>query len=195
MRLTRAMLVPVALAVVIASCSPSDDQVGTEATILVDAAAVEFDSVSDMASASQLVFVGQVVDVSEGPFQPAPETEDFKGTQSLKITIEVADVFKGDLSPGDAVSIEWSGYDVAEDGAKGPQRIVNGQLPPAVGDRNLWFLGDDGTRFGLVAYEGRLEVDDAGRLRLSGDVDSGAAHELDGLNLDRLSDLVATTDR
>jgi hypothetical protein len=62
--------------------------------------------------------------------------------------------------------------------------IVNGQPPPEVGNRNLWFLADDPPGFGLVAFEGRFAIGPDGALSPVGPVDSGAARELTGSTLD-----------
>ena len=137
-----------------------------------------------------MIVIGTVIDVGEGVFEPAPETEDFLGTQYLKVTIEIEEVLKGDISSEDQVSISWSGYDVELDGTKGPQEIVEGQAPPKPGNRNLWFLLDRPTGLFIIAFEGRLEIDSGGKLRLANRVESGAADEIREMSVAELTELV-----
>ena len=137
------MAVIFAVAVVMAACGSSETRepsVATPGTIQVHASAETFASLSDMAEASGFVIVGTVVEIVDGRFTPAPATEDFLGTQSLRVMVEVEQVLKGDSAVGSRVSIPWRGYDVMADGTRGPQMIVNGQPTPEVGDRDVWFL-------------------------------------------------------
>lgn len=179
----------VALAIVTAACGSGDD--ASRTTMQVHATATNFPTVADMAAASDVVVVGTVADVVAGDFQPAPEIEDFAGTQNLLAIVEVERVLVGDVAVGEAVAVPWSGYEVGDDGTPGPTMIVNGQPTPAVGDRDVWFLAShtEGT-LGLVAYEGRVRVADDGSLETRGPVGSGAERELEALT--GLEQLAAT---
>lgn len=182
---SRRVVSALVVSVVVAACASSTTK--PDSTIHIEGAFTTFNSIDEMVSRSRMVFVGSVIEVADGRFDPAPPEENFKGYRDLAVTIEVEEVLHGDVAAGEKVTIPWIGYRVNDDGSKGPQQIVNNQLPPAVGDRNLWFLGEgDGGTFGLIAYEGRLEIDGSDRLILGPDLVSGAAAEISGLTLERL---------
>lgn len=73
-----------------------------------------------------MVVVGTVTEVNDGQFVPAPEPEDFKGTQYLAVVVDIDETLLG-ASEGDQVEIRWFGYEVEPDGSKGPQE---GNLTP-----------------------------------------------------------------
>lgn len=178
-----------AILAMLAGCSAASDVSGP--TIHVSGAFTTFASLTDMASASSMVFLGSVVEVTDGRFDPAPPGEDFKGYQDLEVIIRVDEPIRGGVKVGDTVTIPWFGYVVNSDGTKGAQQIVENQIPPVVGDSNLWFLGEgDGGTFGLIAFEGRLEVDASGQLILGEGLVSGAADEISGITLTELKELI-----
>jgi hypothetical protein len=95
-----------------------------------------FDSLDDMADASDLVVVGEVSDtISIGRLAAAtnPTADEF-----LAITVQPSETMRGSY-PGDVI-IAWAGYSTDEDGARVAVRTVNGVRPPAVGDRVVLFL-------------------------------------------------------
>ena len=176
------------LAVTTGACGSES---GGQGTIQVAGSSVHFSSVDAMAEASFLIVVGTVIEVGDGVFESAPGLEDFLGTQFLKVTIEIEEVLKGDRLAGDRVSISWAGYDVALDSTKGPQQIVEGQVPPESGNRNLWFLIDQPTGLFIIAYEGRLKIDDGGKLRLANPVESGAADKIGEMTVAEVAELLS----
>lgn len=153
----------------------------------VQASSITFETLEDMARASEIIVLGSVIDVADGELHEALTGEDFTGTRDLAVRVQIERVLSGEVESGDMISIPWIGYEVAEDGSKGPQFVIDGQLPPVVGDRNVWFLGfgDGGDTFGLVAYAGRIEITDDETL-LPFHTDSGAAQEVNGLTIDEL---------
>ena len=95
-----------------------------------------FDSLDDMADASDLVVVGEVIDTTSiGRLGAAtdPTADEF-----LVITVHPSETLRGS-SPGDVV-IAWAGYSTDKNGARLAVRTVNGVRPPAVGDRVVLFL-------------------------------------------------------
>jgi hypothetical protein len=95
-----------------------------------------FDSLDDMADASDLVVVGEVIDTpSIGRLAAAtdPTADEF-----LAITVQPSETLRGSY-PGDVI-IAWAGYSTDEDGARLAVRTVNGVRPPAVGDHVVLFL-------------------------------------------------------
>lgn len=192
----RILALSLASAMVLVACETSSQQ--SSATVLVEGSSVHFESVEDMARASQVIVAGTVIDVGEGEFRPAPETEDFKGTQDLEITVQIDQVLKGDVLTGDTVAIRWFGYDVALDETKGPQWVVEGLLPPEVGDRNLWFLIDETSgkiTYGraVAAFEGRVEITSDDGLKPPDSIDSGAAAQLRKMSLTQVAELLSST--
>lgn len=174
----RAVATAFAVLLLVAACGADGPLTGDAGTVAVHASAMTYQSLAEMAAASDVVVVGTVAEVTEGTFQPAPATEDFLGTQSLRAVIDVERVLQGKLSPGDQVFVPWMGYEVAADGTPGPQMIVDGQPPPAPGHRDVWFLAAGPDSMGLVAYEGRLRVADDGSLARRAPVGSGAEAEV-----------------
>jgi hypothetical protein len=173
----------------IAACGPTlGDQPPiepTHETLNVEASYFPFPSVEALAQASNFIVVATVDEVGKGYFEPAPATEDFQGTQMLRVSLRIEEVLKGDLAPGETIPLRWFGYEVAADGTPGPQWIVLGQGPPRPGERSVWFLigPDERGDHVLVGFEGRLEVNDSGGLRPVGTVESGARDELSGVDL------------
>lgn len=188
----------VVLVVVAAACSETTGGTSVpvleQGTIQVQATSITFSSVEAMADASDMIALGTVTDVGEGDFEPAPETEDFRGTQMLRVTLRIDETLKGEQSVGETVAFRWYGYDVELDGSKGPQWIVEDQPPPVVGDQGVWFFthADSGTDLALTAFEGRLILDTDDRLQLVRPVESGAADEIAGLSLPELRALIGT---
>jgi hypothetical protein len=95
-----------------------------------------FDSLEDMADASDIVVVGEVIDATSiGRLAAAtdPTADEF-----VAITVRPSERLRGS-SPGDVV-IAWAAYSTDEDGTRVADRTVNGVRPPAVGDRVVLFL-------------------------------------------------------
>lgn len=95
-----------------------------------------FASLEDMADASDIVVVGEVIDVTSiGRLAAAtdPTADEF-----VAITVQPSEKLRGS-SPGDVV-IAWAAYSTDEDGTRVADRTVNGVRPPAVGDRVVLFL-------------------------------------------------------
>jgi len=178
--------VVVAIAVAATACGGESASDG-EDFFQVSASSVSFESLDEMAAASEIVVIGTVTEVADGDLHEAPSGEDFIGTRDLAVSVDVEHVLKGEAEAGDTVTVPWIGYEIEADGSKGPQIVINGQFPPDVGDRNVWFLGlgDGGTTFGLVAYAGRIEITDDEKL-LPFEVDSGAGEEVDGMTMAEL---------
>lgn len=170
------------------SAVENDSTTTTEFAIEMEAVSVTFDDLDAMAAASDLIVEGSVVGVSDGRFQPHP-TNEGEGDLALAIEIEVKSVLKGDAAVGDTVTVPWAGgFYVAPDLPRTPVVVV-GQPQPEVGDHNVWFLGphpDGGAVWGLVSYDGRLEVGSDGDLVLVGDGGSGAGREVAEMTLDQL---------
>jgi hypothetical protein len=106
-----------------------------------------FDSLDDMADASDLVVVGEVIDTpSIGRLAAAtdPTADEF-----LAITVQPSETLRGSY-PGDVI-IAWAGYSTDEDGARLAVRTLNGVRPPAVGDHVVLFLRPVDPAFGAFA--------------------------------------------
>ncbi|REK23095.1 MAG: hypothetical protein DWQ40_02475 [Actinobacteria bacterium] len=171
------------------SCTSSTSPSTTQRTIEVEAVASTFESLEAMAQASEIIVEGEIIEVADGRFQPHPINEG-EGDLGLSLTIEIASVLKGDVEPGETVTVPWAGgYYVEPDGTRIPL-VINGQAHPEVGENSLWFLGphpDGGATWGLVAFEGRLLVEDNGELALTTHrLDSGAALELNAMTVDEV---------
>jgi len=186
MRPLRVAWVVVAIVVAMTSCGGEDASEG-EDFFQVSASSVSFESLDDMAEASEIVVIGTVTEVADGDLHEVPAGEDSIGSRDLAVLVDIEQVLRGDVEVGETVTVPWIGYEIEADGSKGPQIVINGQFPPGVGDRNVWFLGlgDGGLTFGLVAYAGRIEIADDGRLTPF-EVDSGAGEEVDGMTIAEL---------
>ncbi len=106
---------------------PDEDVVVDEGT---------FDSLEDMADASDLVVVGEVIRANSiGRLAAAtdPTADEF-----VAITVEPSETLRGSF-PGSVV-IAWAAYSTDEDGTRVAVRTVNGIRPPAAGDRVVLFL-------------------------------------------------------
>lgn len=175
------------------ACGTSGDKEFPNGTVDVHADFVTFPSVEAMAETSGLVVVGTVTEVNDGQFVPAPEPEDFKGTQYLAVVVDIEEMLLG-ASEGDQVEIRWFGYEVELDGSKGPQQILDGELPPVVGESYVWFLKTDlpDGQIARAGGEARLMIDQEGNLTPTNARYSGAAKELEGMTLGELREILAS---
>jgi len=128
----------------------------------------QFSTVEELIEASDAVVKGTITRVSEGRFEAAPELEDFAGDHNTEITLTIDAVIVGSgLAPGDAVTIEWSGYQVDASGNPTKLYVVNGVPFPTVGSEEVWFLKESEEPGWVVS-----DVDD-GRFALFGGVGAG----------------------
>ncbi len=95
-----------------------------------------FDSLEDMADASDIVLVGEVIDATSIG-RPAAAT-DPTADEFLAITVQPSERLRGSY-PGDVV-IAWAAYSTDQDGTRVAVRTVNGVRPPELGDRVVLFL-------------------------------------------------------
>lgn len=186
----RRIPVLLASAILIAACGTTtgeDPGVGYPNGIVhVQADMVTYSSLDSLAADSNLVFIGTVVDVKDGFLEDAPETEDFRGTQFLAVVVQIDELLQGQTE-SKTVEIRWFGYEIDENGNKGPQWIVNGEFPPTVGEENVWFLKTDLPGYiSRTGGEGRLTVAGNGHVSTTGAYSSGAAEEIDGMSVDDL---------
>lgn len=175
------------------ACATSGSDEFPNGTVNVHADFFTFPSIEAMAAESGLVIVGTVAEIKDGQFISAPETEDFKGTQYLAVVVDIKETLLG-AHNGDQVAIRWFGYEVEADGSKGPQEIVNGELPPVVGERYVWFLKTDlpDGQIARTGGEARLMIDQNGSLTPTNALYSGAAQELDSMTLGELRETLAS---
>ena len=140
-----------------------------------------------------MAIVGAVVEIKDGQFVPAPETEEIKGTQYLAVVVDIEEMLLG-THDGDQVEIRWFGYEVEADGSSGPQQILDGESPPVVGETCVWFLKTD-LPDGQIARgggEARLMIDQDGGLTPTNALYSGAAQELDSMTFGVLRETLAS---
>lgn len=191
-------------AVVLAACGlPGDDPnsvssvpQGLDGLPTIDVHADDFQqyaTVEELVEASDVVVEGSVVDVSDGTFEAAPELEDFGGEQQVEIALNVEGVVHGaGVSPGETVTLEWSGYKVDESGNPTEVYVVNGVPFPVVGSEEVWFLIHDEEHGWVLA-----DIDDgrfarSGRsLRALAETAGPAAKEVEQLGVSGLRQLVA----
>ena len=184
----RRVLVFLVSAVLLAACGTTGEDAGSEypnGIVHVQADVVLYSSLDSLAADSILVFTGTVIEVKDGFFEPAPETEDFRGTQFLAVVVQIDELLQGQTE-SKTVEIRWFGYDVYENGNKGPQEIVNGEFPPRVGEENVWFVTDIPGYIARTGGEGRLTVKADGRLHTTGPYSSGAVEEIKVMGVDDL---------
>lgn len=181
------------LLVLSTACGTSGSDEFPNGTVDVHADFFTFPSIEAMAAESGVVIVGTVVEVKDGQFVPSPEPEDFKGTQYLAAVVDIEETLLG-AHDGAQVEIRWFGYEVEADGSKGPQEIVNGELPPVVGERCVWFLKTDlpDGQIARAGGEARLMIDQDGGLTPTNAPYSGAAQQLDTMNLGELRETLAS---
>ena len=180
------------LLVMTTACGSPDAQDFPNGTVEIPAEFFTFPSIEAMAAESGRVIVGTVIEVKDGQFVPAPETEDFEGTQYLAVVVDIEETLLG-AHDGDQVEIRWFGYQVEADGSKGPQEVVDGELPPDVGKRYVWFLETDlpDGQIARAGGEARVLIGQDGKLTPSNALYSGAARELNGMSLDELRETLA----
>lgn len=180
-----------------APAAPSTDPPGTDAPpsiewpdeeldVVVDDGT--FESVSEMGDESDLVVVGEVVEVESigrlnvGQDPDAPEY--------VAVTIRPSETLRG-TSGGDVVLV-WAAFEVGPDGERVATRIINGLRPPDSGDRVLLFLDTVDPAFAdlaggapthqLVRLDGIAYLD--GDQPVAGEVGSPAAEALLAMTLD-----------
>ena len=153
----------------------------------------QFSTVEELIEASDAVVKGTITRVSEGRFEAAPEIEDFAGDHNTEITLTIDAVIVGSgLAPGDAVTIEWSGYQVDASGNPTKLYVVNGVPFPTVGSEEVWFLKESEEPGWVVS-----DIDDGrfarsgGSVRALADTAGPAASDLEHLGVDGLKQLVA----
>ena len=95
-----------------------------------------FDSLEDMADASDIVLVGEVIDATS--IGRLAEATDPTADEFLAITVEPSERLRGSY-PGNVV-IAWAAYSTDQDGTRVAVRTINGVQPPALGDRLVLFL-------------------------------------------------------
>lgn len=181
------------LLVVATACGTSDSEEFPNGTVNVHADFFTFPSIEAMAAESGVVVVGTVAEIKDGQFVPAPEPEDFKGTQYLAVVVDIEETLLG-AHDGDQVEIRWFGYEVEADGSSGPQQILDGELPPVVGETYVWFLKTDlpDGQIARAGGEARLMIDQDGGLTPTNALYSGAAQELDSMTLGELRETLAS---
>lgn len=195
-----------AVAISVAGCVSSDRQVSEETPVSTEVAESRdviryghivdkayFQSLQEMVAASDLVIVGVVVSVVDGPLlgQDSANAAETQFLQMASIVVEVDQVVHPSGAGPNTVTVESMGWwaDIA-DGSRSPI-VVDGLGLNRVGDRVIWFLeGRDRTADGEVIYEqvsldglltvvdGRIQTDLVGEDRL--------ANRLEGLTVDEL---------
>lgn len=175
------------------ACAGSGGEEFPNGTINVAADFFTFPSIEAMAEASGLVIVGTVAEVDDGQFVPAPGTEDFRGTQYLAVVVDIEETLLG-AHDSEQVEIRWFGYEVEADGSEGPQQILDGEFPPVVGERYVWFLKTDlpDGQIARTGGEAQLMIDQEDILTPTNALYSGAAQELEGMTLDGLRETLAS---
>lgn len=178
---------------------PGTDVPGTEAPPSIEWPQEEIDvvvddgtfgSVSEMGDESDLVVVGEVVEVvSIGRLNVGQDPD---APEYLAVTIRPSETLQG-ASDGDVVLV-WAAFEVDADGKRVATRILNGLRPPDVGDHVLAFLDTVDPAFadlaGGVPTHQLVRLD--GIAYLEGDqpvaveVGSTAAEELLTMTLDDL---------
>lgn len=181
------------LLVVATACGTSGSEEFPNGTVNVSADFFTFPSIEAMAEESGVVIVGTVAEVKDGQFVPAPEPEDFRGTQYLAVVVDIEETLLG-AHDGDQLEIRWFGYEVEADGSSGPQQILDGESPPVVGERYVWFLKTDlpDGQIARAGGEARLMIDQDGGLTPTNALYSGAAQELDSMTLEELRETLAS---
>jgi hypothetical protein len=180
-----------AAALTLAGCATTDSQY-PNGTLPTHGSTLTFASIDALTEASDLVFIGTVIDVIESGFDPAPETEDLLGHQFLAAIVRIDELLYG-TATDTTVAVRWYGYEVGSDGTKGPQWIVDGEHPPKVGETNLWFIktGLPGGYNARTGGEGRVDINDQdGSLTLTGSYDSGAEREIEAVDMSTLRGLL-----
>lgn len=120
-----------------------------------------FATIDEMARASDLVVVGEVVAVERGRLVGDP---DHGGVISRVVTIEIADLVRDPSGTGaTTVLVEEEGW--LPDGSP---LVVNGVAPTAIGDVGLWFLDEvptgDAVTYVVINSQGRF-LDDGEAVR------------------------------
>jgi hypothetical protein len=106
------------------------------ATILIEVDDGSFGSVAEMAQASTLILIGDVIDLTS---LGRPDiVEDPHADEYLAITVRANEVLKG--QPTEKVVLGWDAFSVDADGQRVATSISNGLRPPDLGDRLLLFL-------------------------------------------------------
>jgi hypothetical protein len=137
------------------------------------------ESLAEMATASDLVVVGEVVSVEPGRIM-----EGEAGTGDGRIQVLIVSVAPEETVLGDsnsAISFEILGREITASGEPGRAVVVNGLHAPKEGERYLLFLTTEGSggTHGLVSYDGLLRiVDDRISTTLAGE--GRVAHDLSG---------------
>ena len=158
---------------------------------------VTYQTLDDMALASDVIVFGVVADVKLGRVNRAPELEDFEGTQVLEVTVAPEEVLVGDVSA--PLVFEWLGWEIEEGGEPGPPFLVEGIPTPREGDRAIWFLvyrgdapAESGATVTLASYDGRLDLTDDLEVVARISDQSRLSHTLAGQTLDEIRDAVAS---
>jgi hypothetical protein len=177
--------------------SPVTDPPATDAPQGIDWPAEEVDvviddgtfgSVAEMGDESDLVVVGEVVEVeSIGRLTAA---EDPAAPEYVAVTIRPSETLRGTGS--DDIVLAWAAFDVGSDGERVATRILNGLRPPDVGDRVLVFADAVDPAFAelaggvpthqLVKLDGMAYLD--GDQPVAAEVGSPAAEALLTMTLD-----------
>jgi hypothetical protein len=154
---------------------------------------VTYQTLDDMAQAADIIVFGVVADVTLGRVSPAPELEDFDGTQFLEVTITPDEVLAGTVSA--PLVVEWLGWEIEEGGEPGAPFLVEGIPVPREGDRAIWFLMHrrdapeaSGATVALASYDGRLDLTDELVVVARISDQSRLSHTLAGRTLDEIRD-------
>jgi hypothetical protein len=95
-----------------------------------------FDSIGDMADASDVIVVATVTEeetITSDRTDVNPSAE-----ESLGLRLRVDDVLKGE--PGDEIRLAWFAFELGEDGEPIATNLLNGIPVPRIGDQLVLFL-------------------------------------------------------
>ncbi len=142
--------------------------------------AVQAESVSELAAASELVVIGQVQ--SAEPAELIPDGPDGKGRQYEHLKVQILQLLAGNEVAGAQIVVRQASLDHDK------VAVTNGLNPAQVGECAVFFLvpskAPDTWR--VTSSQGRYAIDSAGRL-VGAEADSPVVTQVEGLTLPELT--------